>query len=93
MTRAAPDEAGACVTIIGNYVRADADTAGAFFRDMIPTLLVLGFGCGDGGGGRRGAGRGSAKRVPPRLAAVLRRLVDSTRRGAVDVIGEGYVWL
>lgn len=87
MVRAAPDEAGACVTIICNYVRADADTAGAFFRDMIPALLVLGFGCGDGGGGGggRGAGRGSAKRVPPRLAAVLRRLVDSTRRGVVDV--------
>ena len=60
------------MAIIGNYVRADADTAGAFFRDIIPKVVLL----ASEGGGR---GRAASKRVPRRLAAVLRSLVGSTR--------------
>lgn len=69
----ATDEIRACVAIVGNYVRADADTAGAFFRDIIPKVMVM----GSEGGGR---GRAVSGRIPRRLAAVLRKLVDSTRR-------------
>eukprot|EP00904_Undaria_pinnatifida_P006691 jgi/Undpi1/3151/HiC_scaffold_15.g06525.m1 len=68
----ATDEIRACVAIVGNYVRADADTAGAFFRDIIPKVMVM----GSEGGGR---GRAVSGRIPCRLAAVLRKLVDSTR--------------
>ncbi|CAM9250981.1 unnamed protein product [Ectocarpus sp. 12 AP-2014] len=67
------DETRACVTIIGNYVRADPDTSGAFFRDVIPKVLLMGM-----GGGRRGQSGGS-RRVPRGLAALLRSLVRSTR--------------
>ncbi|CAB1115099.1 unnamed protein product [Ectocarpus sp. CCAP 1310/34] len=67
------DETRACVTIIGNYVRADPDTSGAFFRDVIPKVLLMGM-----GGGRQGQSGGS-RRIPPRLAALLRSLVRSTR--------------
>ncbi|CAM9323833.1 unnamed protein product [Ectocarpus fasciculatus] len=67
------DETHACVTIIGNYVRADPDTSGAFFRDVIPKVLLMGM-----GGGRRGQSGGS-RRVPRRLAALLRSLVRSTK--------------
>ena len=70
----ASDETRACVAIVGNYVRADADTAGAFFRDIIPKVMIMG---SEGGGRGRAASSG---RVPRRLAAVLRSLVDSTRR-------------
>ncbi|CAN0225204.1 unnamed protein product, partial [Scytosiphon promiscuus] len=34
------EETRACVTIVGNYVRADPDTSAACFRDMIPTILI-----------------------------------------------------
>ncbi|CAM9096093.1 unnamed protein product [Ectocarpus sp. 6 AP-2014] len=67
------DETRACVTLIGNYVRAGPDTSGAFFRDVIPKVLLMGM-----GGGRRGQSGGS-RRVPRRLAALLRSLVRTTR--------------
>lgn len=60
------------MTIIGNYVRADADTATSFFRDVLPKVLLM---------GRAGGVGNACGRVPPRLAMVLRSLVDMTRHG------------
>lgn len=80
-----PDETRACVTIVGNYVRADPDTSSSFFQDVIPKVLLMGV----GGGGK---GRGGSTRVPGRLAAVFRALVNSTRRDglyALKRVGTG----
>lgn len=33
------DETQTCVTIIGNYVRADEETAASFFRDILPKVM------------------------------------------------------
>ena len=89
VVRSTSSEISAYVTIIGNYVRADADAAGSFFQDIIPALLVLGVGSGgrDERGWKREGDWGHSKRLPPRLSAVLRSLVDSTRRGAAQLGG------
>lgn len=76
---ATADETRACVTIVGNYVRACGETSASFFRDILPKVLLMGM--AGGGGGRRRRGEGS-KRIPRRLAALLRSLVASTRQGA-----------
>lgn len=83
------EETRACVTIVGNYVRADPDTSASFFRDIIPAILLTGIGAvggGDKGCGRRqhgGRGRGRVVgpgRISRRLAEVFRSLVESTRQ-------------
>lgn len=66
----AQDEVDACVRVIGNYVRANVETAANFFRDMLPTVVLMGAGMKS----TRDCGR-----VPRRLSAVLRELVRSTR--------------
>eukprot|EP00752_Nemacystus_decipiens_P017248 g15452.t1 len=52
-TAAAGDEARACVTIVGNYVRACVETSASFFRDILPKVLLMGM--AGAGGRRRGA--------------------------------------
>lgn len=71
----------ACVTIVGNYVRASRDTAEAFFRDVLPTILTAGF---DYSTTRRSVDEPAE--ACPMLAKFLRALVDMTRHETCGII-------
>lgn len=77
-----PNEISACVAIVGNYVRADGETAGLFFRDLIPTVLLM------AGRGSSGSGRGQSNPtgIPQKLAALFQSLVATTRCGILGLL-------